>query len=114
VVPPLQTGWRSRFAELARRHGDYALVGLAAHCLVERGVITGARLVLCGAGPTPIRASRAEAALIGRRPDAEVIAEAGRALDADLDPPGDVHAGPALRRHLARVLLGRVMAQIVA
>jgi carbon-monoxide dehydrogenase medium subunit len=42
------------------------------------------------------------------------VAEAGRALDADLDPPGDVHGSPALRRHLARVLLARAVAQIVA
>jgi len=48
-----------------------------------------------------------------RPPSAEVLAEAGRALDADLDPPGDVHGSPALRRHLARVLLGRVMGKMV-
>jgi carbon-monoxide dehydrogenase medium subunit len=114
VVPPIGSGWRSRFDELARRHGDYALVGLAAHCRVDGGAIKEARLALCGVGATPVRASRAEAALSGRRPDADVIAEAGRALDADLDPPGDVHASPALRRHLARVLLARAMAQIVA
>ena len=71
-------------------------------------------MALCGVGATPVRASRAEAALSGRRPDADAVAEAGRALDADLDPPGDVHASPALRRHLARVLLARAVAQIVA
>ena len=114
VVPPIQVGWRSRFAELARRHGDYALVGLAAHCRVESGVIEGARLALCGVGSIPVRASRAEAVLVGCRPEADVAAEVGRALDADLDPPSDVHASPALRRHLSRVLLGRVMAQIAA
>jgi len=114
VVPSIQAGWRSHFAELARRQGDYALVGLATQCLVEGGVIKGARLVFCGVGPTPVRAQRAEAALLGRRPDADVSAEAGRALDADLDPQGDVHASPALRRHLSRVLLGRVLAHIAA
>jgi len=114
VVPPIQPGWRSRFAELARRQGDYALAGLAAHCRVDGGAIMEARLALCGVGPTPVRAFRAEAALSGRRPDPDVVAEAGRALDADLDPPGDVHGSPALRRHLARVLLARAVAQIVA
>ena len=114
VVPGIQPGWRSRFSELARRQGDYALVGLAAHCRVEGGVIMEARLAFCGVGPTPVRAFRAEAALSGRRPDPDAVAEAGRALDADLDPPGDVHGSPALRRHLARVLLGRAAAQIVA
>jgi carbon-monoxide dehydrogenase medium subunit len=71
-------------------------------------------LGFCGVGATPVRASRAEAVLAGRRPSSDVLAEAGRALDADLDPPGDVHASPALRRHLARVLLARAVAQIVA
>jgi carbon-monoxide dehydrogenase medium subunit len=113
VVPPIGPGWHSRFTELARRHGDYALVGLAAHCLVDGGVIKEVRLAFCGVGTTPVRASRAEAALSGRRPDPDVVAEAGRALDADLDPPGDVHGSPALRRHLARVLLARAVAQIV-
>jgi carbon-monoxide dehydrogenase medium subunit len=114
VVPGIQPGWRSRFDELARRHGDYALVGLAAHCRIDGGAIKEARLAFCGVGAAPVRASRAEAALSGRRPDADVVAEAGRALDADLDPPADVHASPALRRHLARVLLARAVAQIVA
>jgi carbon-monoxide dehydrogenase medium subunit len=113
VVPPIGPGWRSRFDELARRHGDYALVGLAAHCRIDGGAIKEARLAFCGVGATPVRASRGESALAGHRPSADVLAEAGRALDADLDPPGDVHASPALRRHLARVLLSRVAARIV-
>lgn len=113
VVPGIQPGWRSRFDKLARRHGDYALVGLAAHCRVDDGAIMEARLTFCGVGPTPVRAFRAEAALSGRRPDPDVAAEAGRALDADLDPPGDVHGSPALRRHLARVLLARAVVWIV-
>jgi aerobic carbon-monoxide dehydrogenase medium subunit len=113
VVPPIQPGWRSRFNELARRHGDYALVGLAAHCRVEGSAIAETRLAFCGVGTTPVRASRAEAALAGRRPGAEVMAEAGRALDADLDPPGDVHASAPLRRHLARVLLARAVVHVV-
>jgi aerobic carbon-monoxide dehydrogenase medium subunit len=114
VVPPIRLGWRSRFDELARRHGDYALVGLAAHCRIEGGVIKEARLAFCGVGPTPVRALHAELVLGGRRPSADVLAEVGRALDADLDPPGDVHGSPALRRHLARVLLARAVVQIVA
>jgi aerobic carbon-monoxide dehydrogenase medium subunit len=112
VVPPAAPGWRSHFSELARRHGDYALVALAVHCRVEGGLIAEARLVLAGVGVTPVRAARCEAAVAGRRPD-DVMAEAGRALDADLDPPDDVHASAALRRHLARVLVGRALAAIV-
>ena len=113
VVPGIQPAWRSRFAELARRHGDYALVGLAAHCRVDGGTIKEARLGFCGVGPTPVRASRAEAVLAGQGLNSDVLAEAGRALDSDLDPPGDVHAGPVLRRHLARVLLSRTVAALI-
>ena len=114
VVPPIRLPWRSRFDELARRHGDFALVGLAAHCRVEGGVVKEARLAFCGVGATPLRALHAELALSAARSGANASAEACRALDADLDPPGDVHASPALRRHLARVLLARTLAQIAA
>ena len=113
VIPPLAAGWRSHFSELARRQGDYALVALAAHARVADGAITEARLVFAGVGLTPVRAGRAEAALSGRRPEA-ALAEAGRALEADLDPPADVHASAALRRHLARVLLTRALSALTA
>jgi carbon-monoxide dehydrogenase medium subunit len=56
-----------------------------------------------------VRAARAEAALAGRPLDGAAIAEAGRALAAELDPPSDVHASAALRRHLARVLAERTL-----
>ena len=114
VIPPLAAGWRSHFSELARRHGDYALVALAAHGRIADGAIGEARLVFAGVGLTPVRAGRAEAAVSGRRPDAAMLAEAGRALDADLDPPADIHASAALRRHLARVLLSRALAALTA
>ena len=135
LVPRAAAGWRWGFDELARRHGDFALAGLAAAVRgaavagrgepeasradrgnepsgYERGVTGDLRLVFFGVGPRPVRARRAEAALAGRRADAEALAAAGRALDGDLDPPGDVHGSPALRRHLARVLLARVVGRL--
>jgi aerobic carbon-monoxide dehydrogenase medium subunit len=111
VVPLPAPGWCSGFQELARRHGDFALAGLAAHVRLEAGAVTESRLVFFGVGPGPVRARGAEAVLAGRR--ASAIAAAQHALDADLDPPGDVHGSPALRRHLARVLLARVIARLV-
>ncbi len=132
LVPRAAAGWRWGFDELARRHGDFALAGLAAGIRLAagdgavagrgaaegepsgygRGVTVEARLVFFGVGTRPVRARRAEAALAGRRADAEALAAAGRALDGDLDPPGDVHGSPALRRHLARVLLSRVVGRL--
>jgi aerobic carbon-monoxide dehydrogenase medium subunit len=112
VIPPAP-GWRSAFQELARRHGDFALAGLAARARVESGAIGEARFVFFGVGSAPLRARRAESAVAGRRVDSEAIVAAQRALAAELDPPGDVHGSPALRRHLAGVLLSRVTTRLV-
>jgi len=112
LVPRAAAGWRWGFDELARRHGDFALAGLAAGASITAGAVAELRLVFFGVGARPVRARRAEAALAGRRADAETLAAAGRALDGDLDPPGDVHGSPALRRHLARVLLARVVGRL--
>jgi carbon-monoxide dehydrogenase medium subunit len=79
---------------------------------LEREAVAEARLVFFGVGTKPVHARAAEAALIGRRADRDALAEAGRALDGDLDPPGDIHGSPALRRHLARVLLARVVSRL--
>ena len=113
VVPPLAPGWRSRFDELARRHGDYALVAVAAHARVANGALAEARLVLTGVGPTPVRATRAEQALAGHRIDERLLGEIARLVAEDLDPPSDVHASAALRRHLAGVLARRVVARLL-
>lgn len=110
VVPPTPAGWRSRFLEISRRHGDYALVGLAARARLAGGELAELRLVFTGVGPAPVRARAAEAQLRGRRPDGRAVAAAQEALGAELDPPADVHATAALRRHLARVLLARAAA----
>jgi carbon-monoxide dehydrogenase medium subunit len=111
VLPRAPAGWRWGFDELARRHGDFALAGLAAGLSVVGGA-TAARLVFLGVGIGPVRARRAEAALAGRPVSAETLATAAHALDGDLDPPGDIHGSPALRRHLARVLLARVVGRL--
>ncbi len=118
IVPRAAAGWRWGFEELARRQGDFALAGLAAGVRLEgvagRGAaVAEARLVFFGVGSKPVRARGAESTLTGRRADAESLAVAGRALDADLDPPGDIHGSPVLRRHLARVLLSRVVGRLV-
>jgi aerobic carbon-monoxide dehydrogenase medium subunit len=106
-------GWRSGFEELARRHGDFALAGLAARMRVEGGVIAEARLVFFGVGTRPVRARAAEAALTGGGASADRVAAARHALQNDIDPPADIHGSPALRRHLAGVLLARVVSTLV-
>jgi carbon-monoxide dehydrogenase medium subunit len=105
LVP--QSGARFGFAELARRHGDYALVGLAAAATSDGARLAGARLGFFGVGDRPTRARGAEAALEAGDLDAAV-----GALQHDLSPHTDVHASAATRRHLAGVLLRRVAAQM--
>ena len=96
---------RVGFAELARRHGDYAMVGLAAVAKANGKALSDVRLVYFGVGATPVRARKAEAALAGGSVD-----DAVKALD--LDPPSDIQATGAVKKHLAGVLLRRVAKQL--
>jgi len=106
--------YRSVFLELARRHGDYAIVGLAAHARLAGGRISDARLAFLGAGSTPVLALRAAAALEGRQPDAQTIAAAQAALAEELELPADLYSSRATKLQLARVLLGRALAALAA
>jgi carbon-monoxide dehydrogenase medium subunit len=99
------------FQEIARRHGDYALAGAAAAVAVdERGRCTSARVALLSVADRPVLAEHVRRALEGKQPTAEAIYDAAAAAAAhDIDPPGDIHASSAYRRHLAAVLMRRVL-----
>ncbi len=97
------------FGELARRHGDYAMAGVAAHGSTRGGKFSDVRVALFGVGDRPVRAARFERALEGRPAAASTIEGALAALDADLDPRADLQASAATKRHLAKVLAGRVL-----
>jgi len=107
-------GYRSAFVELARRRGDYAIVGLAAHARLSGGRISDARLAFLGAASTPVLALRAAAALEGRPPDAQAIAAAQAALGDELETSADLYCSRATKLHLARVLLGRALGALAA
>lgn len=96
------------FQELARRHGDYAIVGMAATARRDGGVLRQVRVVLLGVDATPLRASAAEAVLEGQTPDAARIAQAVQALRDSIDPLPDLTNSPETKRHLAGVLLQRL------
>ena len=100
---------RAHFSELARRRGDYAMVGLAALLRFDAGVVSRARLAFLAVGDRPVLATHAMAALQGRALDAQATRAAQDALARDLDPGGDLQADPATKKHLARVLLGRAL-----
>jgi carbon-monoxide dehydrogenase medium subunit len=105
-VPAADRHTRTGFAELARRHGDYAVVGLAASARANGKHLADVRLAYFGVGDTPVRAKKSEAALARGDVDGAVAA-------LDLDPNDDVQATAAVKKHLAGVLLRRVAAQLM-
>ena len=113
-VPGIGAGWTSGFMELARRHGDYAIIGLAAHVEVEGGRFGRGRLVFFGAGERPVSAVRSAALLEGERWSDALGDRIADALREELDPPEDLNADAAMRRHLAGVLARRVLAPLAA
>ncbi|MGH6920731.1 MAG: FAD binding domain-containing protein, partial [Geminicoccaceae bacterium] len=114
LTTPTCAGYRSAIAELARRHGDYAMVGLAAHARLDGRTLADARLVFFGVGAKPAWAHAAGAAIEGREVDEASIAAAQKALAGDLEPIGDLHASAATKLHLAGVLTARVLRQLAA
>jgi len=114
-VPIIGTGERVAFDELARRQGDYAIVGLAAKGSIEDRKFKDLRLVFFSVADRPIMASETNAALEGRDYSPETIKVAEAALEADLgDIDKDLHSTAATKGHLARVLIGRVLSQLIA
>jgi carbon-monoxide dehydrogenase medium subunit len=115
-LPPPRARAGAAFVEVARRHGDYALVGVAAEVtLDQRGACSAARVALLSVGDTPVLARGAAAALVDRVPDAGAIEEASRAAaERDVEPPADMHASSAYRRHLTRILVGRALRTALA
>ena len=105
-VPAADKNTRVGFAELARRHGDYAILGLAACARGNGRKLADVRLAYFGVGATPIRAQKSETALASGDVEAAVVA-------LDLEPPDDVQATGAAKKHLAGVLLRRVAAQLM-
>lgn len=108
-IPPPTPGGGAAFLELARRHGDYALVGVAVVVILEAGRVGEARIVLFSVGEGPVRAKAAERVLAGSAGDEAAIGAAAEAVQQDIDPPADIHASAAYRRQLATVLTRRAL-----
>ena len=111
---PAGSGWA--FEEVARQKGNYAMCGAAAVVdLSEGGSIGHVSLVFLGVGEAPVEAQQAASLLVGEKPTAAAIrAASDAAAKLDIDPVGDIHAGPAFRRHLAGVLAERVLTKACA
>ncbi len=105
--PTARRGTGISFLEVARRHGDFAIVGLAASLTLSEGAITDARLAFAGISDVPVRAADAEDLLVGERPSAELFDEAARRATEDIDPPADLHGSSGYRKKVAATLVCR-------
>ncbi len=101
------------FGEFARRRGDFAIVGLAAQAVVENDRLADFRPVFFGIGDRPIL-PKAAAGLIDKPVSPEVLLAASQALGREFDPPEDQAASAAMRQHLAKILFGRSVSQLLA
>jgi carbon-monoxide dehydrogenase medium subunit len=107
--PITKPGTGISFQEVARRHGDFAIVGLAASLTLSEGAISDARLAFAGLSDVPVRAGEAEILLVGQRPSAELFDEAARRATSDIDPPADLHGSADYRRKVAAALVRRAL-----
>lgn len=106
-IPAATAQTRVAFDELTRRHGDYAIVGLAAAARGDGAKLNDVRLVYFSVGDAPVRARKAETALAGGDIDAAVAA-----LANELSPHADLENSPGVKLHLAGVLLRRVAREL--
>ncbi|MCW1969502.1 MAG: xanthine dehydrogenase family protein subunit M [Anaerolineae bacterium] len=105
---------RTCFMEIARRRGDYAMMGVAASVTLDaNGVCTDAQLGYLNAGDTPILATQAAQSLVGQSISAAQIQAAAAIARDEVQPPGNVHATVAFQRHLATVLTKRTLTTIL-
>jgi CO/xanthine dehydrogenase FAD-binding subunit len=116
AVPVAEPRSGHAFMELARRHGDYALVGVAAHVtLDEQGCCSQARVALLSVGPGPVLARTAMDLLIDREPTPELIrACAETAAAQDITPRDSLHASAAYKRALVKTLVSKAVSQAFA
>ncbi len=105
--PTARPGTGVAFLEVARRHGDFAIVGLAASLTLTGGQITDARLAFAGVSDIPVRAAEAENLLVGERPSRNLFEEAAVRATARLNPPADLHGSAEYRKKVAATLVRR-------
>jgi aerobic carbon-monoxide dehydrogenase medium subunit len=107
-LPAVSPSTGQAWLEFARRHGDFALVGVAVSLTIDRDEVRNARIVLTGVGGKPVRARAAETVLVGGQIEDRVTA-AVDAVRSAVDPDADIHASKEYRTHLAGVLTQRAI-----
>ena len=101
------SGWS--FVEFSRRHGDFAVLGVATHVTIENRQCTKSRIAIIGGGPIPIRTRKAESILTGETINDELLKEVAEQASKEIDPDSDMHASAEYRHHLASVLVSTAL-----
>jgi carbon-monoxide dehydrogenase medium subunit len=114
VIPIPGAGTRHAFLELARRRGDYAIVGVAALATFSGGAISDLRLTFLGAGEKPVLTEKTSQVFVNKGFSETSLKEAQDLLGTELEPSADLYSSAATKLHLARVLTGRIMKQLAA
>ena len=113
-IPRSAAGTGAAIAELARRHGDFAIViAMAVVHLDQNGRCDMARIALGGAESVPARLRDAESGLLGADPSDEAIKAAAEAAAGAVNPVGDIHGSESYRRDMTRVFVRRALIQAV-
>jgi aerobic carbon-monoxide dehydrogenase medium subunit len=111
-IPRARQDERFAFLELARRHGDYAIVGVACRAMIADGRFGELHVAYFAVGDRPVLAKAAAGALVGRPLSPEAVAAAKELLDEALSPHDDLQASSTTRLELARVLFGRAVDEL--
>lgn len=114
-IPVWTPAARWAFEEVSRRHGDFALAGVAVRLSVnEDGSVDDVAIALLSVDDGPVLSAAGAAVLLGERLGEASIEAAAEATAAALDPPADIHASAEFRRHLAHVLTRRALQRLRA
>jgi aerobic carbon-monoxide dehydrogenase medium subunit len=111
-IPKITAGWKPGFLELARRHGDYAIIGLAAHVELNGSTFGDARLVFFNAGDRPVSTPLTAALINGQSWSDDLAESLAASLKDELDPPDDLNADGPMRKYLAGVLVKRTLSPL--
>jgi CO/xanthine dehydrogenase FAD-binding subunit len=109
IVPKAQPRSGSAFVEIARRHGDFALAGVAAHITYVGDHVAAVHAAACGVGPGPVRLSDAEEIIMRDGLNEATARRAAKAAAAEVDPSDDLHATAGYRRHLTGIMASRAL-----
>ena len=112
-IPTLADGYKSAFEELARRHGDYAMTGLAAHGLIDGDKVSDLRLAFFAVGGTPVLAKNASEVAEGKSVDDAMLSAVQSALEKDLDPFDDLNCSAAVKMLYAKELTSRALKALI-